>query len=96
MVTPFGVDHSCFGSAAYLLEADGKTRLYSGNLRMHGRKPGMIQSLVEAIAPRKIDSLIMEWTHLRAGRGRGKIEYNLVKEIDELIAAAPKLVLASF
>lgn len=41
-ITPFAVDHSIFGSVAFLVEADGKVLLYSGDLRNHGRKPGMM------------------------------------------------------
>ena len=95
-VTPFAVDHSCFGSVAYLLEADGKAILYSGDLRMHGRKPGMIRSLVEAVAPRNLDALVMEGTHVGAGRERGMTEYDLEKVIHGHITSTQKLVLGSF
>ena len=40
-VTAFDVDHAVFGSCAFLIEAAGKRVLYSGDLRLHGRKPGM-------------------------------------------------------
>ena len=39
-VTAFPVDHSAFDAQAFLLEADGQRVLYSGDLRLHGRKPG--------------------------------------------------------
>jgi ribonuclease J len=48
-VTAFSVDHSIYGAQAFLIEAEGKVVLYSGDLRMHGRKPGMHRSLVEAV-----------------------------------------------
>jgi ribonuclease J len=95
-VTPYAVDHSCFGSVAYLVEADGTTLLYSGDLRLHGRKPGMIRSLIAAVAPRNVDALVMEGTHVGAGRGRGKTEYDLEEVIHGLISTAPKLVLGAF
>src|SRR5581483_3570922 len=45
LVTPLAVDHSIYGSVAFLIEAEGKTVLYSGDFRNHGRKPGMIRDL---------------------------------------------------
>ncbi|MEM7476353.1 MAG: hypothetical protein AAF483_15270 [Planctomycetota bacterium] len=36
-------------AVAFLVEANGKKLLYSGDLRWHGRKPGMINSLVEKV-----------------------------------------------
>jgi mRNA degradation ribonuclease J1/J2 len=50
-ITPFVVDHSAFGALAFLVEADGKSLLYSGDLRWHGRKPGMMKTIIEQIAP---------------------------------------------
>ena len=41
-VTALPVDHSVFGAVAFLIEAAGRRVLYSGDLRLHGRKPGMI------------------------------------------------------
>lgn len=95
-VTPFAVDHSTFGCLAFLLEADGKTLLYSGDLRWHGRKPGMMRTLVEQLAPRNIDVLLMEGTHLGGEREQGLSEYDLEEQVVELIKSAPGLVLAAF
>jgi ribonuclease J len=95
-ITPYAVDHSCFGSVAFLVEAEGKRLLYSGDLRWHGRKPGMIKSLVETVAPLQIDALVMEGTHFGSERPARKTEYVLENDIVEQIKAAPGLVLASF
>lgn len=95
-VTLFAVDHSCYGSVAFLLEAEGKTVLYSGDLRRHGRKPGMIRDLVAEAGRRGIDVLIMEGTHIGSGRGKGKNEYQLEEEIQGLITESSNLVLGSF
>ena len=59
------VDHSAFDSMALLIEADGKRVLYSGDLRLHGRKPGMAHALFEGTAKRPVDVLLMEGTNLR-------------------------------
>ncbi len=95
-VTPFAVDHSTYGCVAYLLEADGKSLLYSGDLRWHGRKPEMIERLIERVSRRKVDALLMEGTHVGSGRGKGKNEYDLESQLVGAIREARKLVLASF
>lgn len=95
-ITPYAVDHSCFGAVAFLVEADGRKLLYSGDLRWHGRKPGMIKSLVEEVGPMKIDALVMEGTHFGSKRPPRKTEYQLEEDILEQIISAPGLVLASF
>jgi len=95
-VTPYSVDHSTFGCLAFLLEAGGKTLLYSGDLRTHGRKPGMIRTLIEQVAPRNIDVLLMEGTHLGSEKEQGLSEFDLEEKVVELIRTAPALVLAAF
>lgn len=95
-VTSFSVDHSIYGSQAFLIEADGKTILYSGDLRMHGRKPGMHQALIEAVAPRNIDVLLMEGTHIGHPDHKGENEYELEDTIAGLIKSAPGITLISF
>jgi ribonuclease J len=95
-VTPFSVDHSTFGCLAYLLEAEGQSLLYSGDLRRHGRKPGMIRTLVEQIAPRTIDALLMEGTHLGGEKEQGLGEFDLEEQVVDHFQSAPALVLAAF
>ena len=95
-VTPYSVDHSIYGGQAFLIEAEGKSVLYSGDLRLHGRKPGMHRALVEAVKPHNIDLLLMEGTHIGHPDHRGPNEYDLEDQIAESIQSAPGLVLASF
>ncbi len=95
-ITPFAVDHSTFGCLAFLLEAGGKRLLYSGDLRRHGRKPGMIRTLIERIAPRNVDVLLMEGTHLGSEKEQGTTEFELEERVVELVKSAPGLVLAAF
>jgi len=95
-VTPYPVDHSSYGAYAFLLEADGQSLLYSGDLRMHGRKPGMVKDLIADVRSRNIDVLLMEGTHFGSERPEDRNEYQLEKDILELIKTAPALVLAAF
>lgn len=95
-VTPLAVDHSIFGSVAFLIEAEGKTILYSGDFRNHGRKPGMIRDLLDHLKTKTVDVLICEGTHFGTVREEGSTEYQLEEKIVELVRSAPALVLATF
>ena len=61
-VTKFDVDHSAFGACAFLFEACGKSILYSGDIRLHGKK-GILYKLL----PQHVDYLFLEGTNI--GRG---------------------------
>lgn len=95
-VTPLAVDHSIFGSVAYLIEAEGKTVLYSGDFRNHGRKPGMIRDLLDHLKTKTMDVLICEGTHFGADKEQGMTEYQLEEKVVDLVKSAPALVLATF
>jgi ribonuclease J len=95
-ITPLAVDHSIFGSVAFLIEAEGKTILYSGDFRNHGRKPGMIRGLLDHLKTKTVDALIVEGTHFGAEREQGLTEYQLEDRIVELVQSAPALVMATF
>jgi ribonuclease J len=90
------VDHSAFDSVAFLIEADGKRLLYSGDLRLHGRKPGMVEQLLAEVASKPVDVLMMEGTHFSSHREAGCTEEELENEIWEHIRPLPGLVLANF
>ncbi len=95
-VTPLAVDHSIYGSVAFLIEAEGKTILYSGDFRNHGRKPGMIRDLLDHLKTKSVDALIVEGTHFGSDREQAGTEYQLEDRIVELVQTAPALVLANF
>lgn len=95
-VTGYAVDHSIFGCLAFLIEAEGKRLLYTGDLRSHGRKPGMEKRLIEAIQEKNIDVMLMEGTHFGFPDGNLATEYELEEEITELVRNSESLVLASF
>jgi ribonuclease J len=94
-ITAYSVDHSAFDSLAFLIEADGKTLLYSGDLRLHGRKPGMAQRLIDAVRGR-VDVLLMEGTHVGVRRVRVVTEHELERSICRHIHEARGLMLLSF
>lgn len=60
-VTPFLCDHSAFDSYMLLFEAGGKSILYTGDFRFHGRKnSGELLSRL----PKKVNTLICEGTNV--------------------------------
>lgn len=98
-VTAYSVDHSAFDSMAFLIEADGQRLLYSGDLRFHGRKPGMAEALLAGLADKPIDVLLMEGTNVSKMPGDlnwGQTEYELEETLLKLIRNACGLVLANF
>ena len=76
-ITPYLVDHSAYDAYALLIEADGKKLLYSGDLRMHGRKAHLMDKLMTH-GPKDVDVLLLEGTTL----GRSASSDHSVSEID--------------
>ena len=62
-ITPYLMDHSAFGAYAFLIEADGRSLFYSGDLRGHGRKARLFKKFIRT-APPIVDCLLMEGTTL--------------------------------
>lgn len=95
-VTPFLVDHSAFDAYAFLIEADGKNILYSGDFREHGRKPGTLPALFKALCGISIDMILLEGTMF--GRPEEKVltEKELEEEIVQTIGMRDDISLACF
>ena len=85
-LTTFTVDHSAYDACAFLIEADNKRILYSGDIRLHGRKGILYKNL-----PREVDYLILEGTNIERERksiNEAEIEQDFIelfkKDIDKL------------
>jgi ribonuclease J len=65
-VTPFPVDHSIPGACAYLIEHEGGSLVYSGDLRFHGRMGDVTHDTISRLAALHPDALLIEGTNLRA------------------------------
>ena len=82
-VTKFDVDHSAFGACAFLFEVCGKRILYSGDIRLHGKKGVLYKNL-----PQNVDYLFLEGTNL--GRGvRQKTETAIENEFVKQFSSNP-------
>lgn len=92
VVTPFLVDHAAFDSYAFSIKADGKTIIYSGDLRDHGRKTQATRFFISK-APRQADALLLEGTMLGRPSGACKSEDDLEQEFLSVIKNAPGAVL---
>ncbi|GHV49882.1 MBL fold hydrolase [Deltaproteobacteria bacterium] len=64
-ITPFIIDHSAFDAYALKIEVGGKTIMYSGDFRAHGRKIARTKALMQNPPP-VVDALILEGTNLIA------------------------------
>ena len=62
-VTPYLVDHSAYDAYAFVIEAGGKRIVYSGDLRLHGRKSKATWYFLKNV-PHKVDALLLEGTML--------------------------------
>ncbi|WP_417730855.1 MBL fold metallo-hydrolase [Rosistilla oblonga] len=95
-VTAFPVDHSIHGCFAYLIEAKGKRILYTGDLRLHGKRPEEHNQIIKALDGIRPDALVVEGTHFGFDNGNNVTEDALQNQIVDHVKAAPTLVLASF
>ena len=64
-VTPYLIDHSAPDAYALHIGVGGKTIVYSGDFRAHGRKAKLTEDLMRR-PPKGVDVLIMEGTNLPA------------------------------
>lgn len=63
IVTPYSVDHSACDSYMFLIEADGKRILHTGDFRMHGFRGKALPKILDKLIG-KVDVLITEGTML--------------------------------
>ena len=68
-VTPFPVDHSIPGACAYLIEYDGGTLVYTGDLRFHGRMGHVTEDSIQKLTAVHPDAVLIEGTNLRSNEG---------------------------
>ena len=91
-ITPYLMDHSAFDAYAFLIEAEGKRLLYSGDFREHGRKTKAFQWFLKN-APRDIDALVLEGTMVGQQERATKKEQDVEIAIKELFDNTRGIVL---
>ena len=80
-ITPWSIDHSACDSYFFLIEAEGKRVLYTGDFRMHGFRGHAIPKILRKIG--KIDVLITEGTTLSRPNTKPMTEHNLQQKVKE-------------
>ncbi len=83
-ITPFMVDHSAFDSHFFLIEAEGKKILHTGDFRTHGfRGKGLLPTLKKYVE--KIDALICEGTTMDRNSAKSMTEFELSLKAKDLL-----------
>jgi len=95
----FPVDHSIPGACAWGIETSAGWVVYSGDLRLHGKRPDLTQQFIEQAAALKPVALILEGTNLH---GEDSFSHNNVSEKTvyenalKAVSSSDKLVIADF
>ena len=85
-ITPYFVSHSAADAYMFLIEADGKRILHTGDFRQHGYLgKGLLPTLEKNIAPQGIDVLITEGTMLDRAEKKIVHENDLKRQAIELM-----------
>ena len=91
-VTAIPVDHSAPDAAALLVEGEGERMLYTGDLRAHGRKAYLYDSLVRDFAG-TIDLLLIEGTTIGRPDNEPATEQSLEPEFVRLFRGQTHMTL---
>lgn len=75
-ITPFGIDHSAADSYLFLIEADGKRILYTGDFRLHGVRGKTMDKILDWRIG-KVDAIITEGTTVSRTDGKTITEWEL-------------------
>lgn len=93
-IKPLLMDHSAFDSYGFLISAEGKTLLYTGDFRAHGRKSKIFDRLIQD--PPKVDVLLIEGTLMGSHTERASLsERELENEFLRVMKETPGIVLVS-
>ena len=84
-ITPYLVDHSATDAYAFLIEADGKKVLYSGDFRANGRKSKLFDKMTNDKNLKNLDILLMEGTMLQRSNKDFPTEQSVEDKIYETI-----------
>ncbi|MFI5038282.1 MAG: MBL fold metallo-hydrolase RNA specificity domain-containing protein, partial [Solirubrobacterales bacterium] len=96
-----GVDHSVYGAAGYLIEADGGTVAYTGDIRFHGERGRDTEGFLSLLEKKSPEVLVVEGTRLLASdqetppalTSEADVEQNCLRDV---LAYEGRLVIADF
>ena len=90
----FPVDHSIPGACAWGIETGSGWIIYSGDLRLHGKRAELTRKFIEEAAELRPRALILEGTNVL--RGTNVTEHEVYENALRVIASADGLVIADF
>lgn len=81
-ITPYTVDHSAIDAYMFLIEADGKKVLYTGDFRTNGFRGKGLSKMLDKIIPH-CDDLVIEGTALSRESEKCRTEFELQQELKQ-------------
>ncbi len=90
----FPVDHSIPGACAWGVETSSGWLIYSGDLRLHGKRGKLTETFIREAAKLHPKALILEGTNV--GRSQNVSEQEVYENAFKAIKAATHLVIADF
>ena len=86
-VTPIRVDHSAYDAFMFIIEAEGKVVVHTGDFRTHGRwGKGYFEQLLKTLSNISVDILIIEGTMMSRLYEKMKTERELQEEARKELA----------
>lgn len=79
-ITPFSIDHSACDSYLFLIEADGKRLLYTGDFRLHGVRGETMDKILDRRIG-KVDVVVTEGTTVSRSEHEVVTEWDLQKRV---------------
>lgn len=79
-ITPFCIDHSACDSYLFLIEADGKRLLYTGDFRLHGVRGNVMDKILDRRIG-KVDVVVTEGTTVSRSEHEVVTEWDLQKRV---------------
>ena len=86
-VIPLMIDHSAFDAYMFIIQADGKRILHTGDFRFHGVRSGRMLFMLKSYA-KNIDYIVCEGTTLSRNGEPPMSEHELRKKAAEMMNAA--------
>lgn len=81
-ITPYTVDHSAIDAYMFLIEADGKKVLYTGDFRTNGFRGKGLSKMLDKLIPH-CDTLVIEGTTLSRESEKCRTEFELQQELKQ-------------
>lgn len=83
-ITPFSIDHSAADSYLFLIEADDKRVLYTGDFRLHGVRGKTMDKILDRRIG-KVDAIITEGTTVSRTDGKTVTEWELQARVKDVL-----------